>query len=82
MHLYKSLGLLLKEIEKLKNAIVLFPRETHNSVSSFCRGASEALLFHKSETFFYKCHVFNLFFIIMVVSYVFNKICKLTTKYI
>ena len=34
MHLYKSLGILLKENDKLKNAIVLYLRKNHNSVKS------------------------------------------------
>ena len=46
MHLYKSLGILLKENNKLKNATVLFLREKHNSVCdcSFCWGASKVTL--------------------------------------
>ena len=42
MHLYKSLGILLDK--KLKNATILFLRKKHNSVSSFCRGASKVIL--------------------------------------
>ena len=40
MHLYKSLGILLKE----NNATVLFLRKKHSSLSSFCRGASKVIL--------------------------------------
>ena len=35
MHLYKSLGILLKDYNKFKNATVVFLRKKHNSVSSF-----------------------------------------------
>ena len=34
MHLYKSLGILLKENDKLKNAIVLYLRKNRNNVKS------------------------------------------------
>ena len=46
MHLYKSLGILLKENNRLKNNTVLFLREKHNSVSqsSFYRGPSKEIL--------------------------------------
>ena len=41
---YNSLGILLKEIDKLKNDTVLFLREKHNRVSSFCRVALKMIL--------------------------------------
>ena len=44
MHSYESLGILLKENDKLKNATVLFLREKHNSVSSFCQDALKMIL--------------------------------------
>ena len=44
MHLYKSLGIPFKKNNKLKNSTALFFREKHNSVSSFCRGASKVIL--------------------------------------
>ena len=40
MHLYRSLGILLNDNNKLKTATVLFLHKKHNSVSSFWRGAS------------------------------------------
>ena len=44
MHLYKSLGILLKDNNKLKNSNVLFIRKKHNILSSFCRGAPKVIL--------------------------------------
>ena len=43
MHLYKSLGVLLKENNKLKNANVLFVREKHNSDKKSCLLNSQLL---------------------------------------
>ena len=42
--LYKSLWILLKENNKLKNATILFLREKHNHASNFCCGASNLIL--------------------------------------
>ena len=44
MHLYKSLGILLKENNKLKTAIDVFLHKEHDNVSSFCLGASKVIL--------------------------------------
>ena len=43
-NLYKSLGILLNENDKLKNSPVSFLRKKHNSMSSFLRGASKVIL--------------------------------------
>ena len=37
VHVYQSLGILLKENNRLKNSTVLFFRKKYNSISSFCR---------------------------------------------
>ena len=44
MHLYKSLGILLKENFKLKTAIDIFLHKEHDNVSSLCLGASKVIL--------------------------------------
>ena len=68
MHLYKLLEILLKEKNKLKNATVLFLRKKPNSVSSYCRGASNVILndspFNFGQYTLTKCrmeHVIELF---------------------
>ena len=44
MHLYKSCGILLKDINKFKNATDVFLHKKLNSVSSFCRGGLNVIL--------------------------------------
>ena len=44
VHLYKSLGILLKNNNKCKNATVLFLCKKDNCVDSFCRGALKVIL--------------------------------------
>ena len=56
MYLYKSLGKLLKENNKLKKATVLFLRKKHNSVRSFRRGASKVIL-NDSPFNFCRCRI-------------------------